>query len=62
MFGIQSVLGKHEENQVTITLLGIVAILSLCDLKSKPPPPRQAPEAPGHKNYHKSFLCARQPG
>lgn len=39
VFGIQSVLSKHLENQVTITLLGIMAVLLLRDQSQGCPHP-----------------------
>lgn len=39
VFGIQSVLSKHLENRVTITLLGIMAVLPLCDQSQERPHP-----------------------
>ena len=39
VFGIQSVLSKHLENRVTITLLGITAVLPLCDQSQERPHP-----------------------
>lgn len=40
VLGTQSVLSKHLENQVTITLLlGIMAVLPLCDQSQERPHP-----------------------